>query len=494
MPVDLLKSARCCAEHLGLPMPDDRHAVSACLPLWAHNIGYEESDPMVMNALQAAYPRFCLHPLIKQLCSRFLDGTNSTGLPFASRNAAIRAIDYVTFHGVKQASIVEFPDQSVCGVSVQPADFATLKQYWQHAGENVSSRMAEQILDGKTATSCETSSRTAVRSTVANLHGTSEQNVFLFPSGMAAIACTWRTVTEFRTGSTVQFGFPYVDTLKIQQRFPASQHSFFPVGTDEDIGRLRQLCEASPPVAVFCEVPANPLLVTPDVRQLRELADKFGFLLIIDDTLGACCNLNVLPFADLVVTSLTKFFSGYGNVLAGSLVANPQGQHANRLRDLVSANFEELLADCDVEVLHHNSQDLEQRIRTINKNAGRLVRFLSEHPAVDSVCYPDEASPNYQLVARPGGGGGGLFSIVLKNAAAVTPTVFDRLEVCKGPNLGTNFTLCCPYTILAHYTELEFAEDCGVSRWLLRVSVGTEPYDDLQQRFESALATAETSQ
>jgi cystathionine gamma-synthase len=77
---------------------------------------------------------------------------------------------------------------------------------------------------------------------------------------------------------------------------------------------------------------------------------------------------------------------------------------------------------------------------------------------------------------------------VLTDAAIATPRMFDALEVCKGPNLGTHFTLCCPYTILAHYTELDFAERCGVSRWLLRISVGTESIDELERRFQSALS------
>ena len=69
----------------------------------------------------------------------------------------------------------------------------------------------------------------------------------------------------------------------------------------------------------------------------------------------------------------------------------------------------------------------------------------------------------------------------------MTPAVYDALEVCKGPNLGTNFTLCCPYTILAHYRELDFAEQCGVSRYLLRVSVGLEEAEWLKSRFREAL-------
>ncbi len=81
-------------------------------------------------------------------------------------------------------------------------------------------------------------------------------------------------------------------------------------------------------------------------------------------------------------------------------------------------------------------------------------------------------------------------SVLLKSPARTTPGVFDRLQVCKGPNLGTYFTLCCPYTILAHYNELDFVESCGVSRWLLRISVGNEPGNELLRRFESALAPA----
>ena len=65
---------------------------------------------------------------------------------------------------------------------------------------------------------------------------------------------------------------------------------------------------------------------------------------------------------------------------------------------------------------------------------------------------------------------------------------FDALRVSKGPNLGTSYTLACPFTILAHFNELQFAERCGVSRWLVRVAVGLEPAEELISRFGEALA------
>ena len=65
--------------------------------------------------------------------------------------------------------------------------------------------------------------------------------------------------------------------------------------------------------------------------------------------------------------------------------------------------------------------------------------------------------------------------------------MYDALRVSKGPSLGTNFTLVCPYPLLAHYKELEWASGCGVPSHLLRVSVGLEAIEELWQRFEQAL-------
>jgi cystathionine gamma-synthase len=127
-------------------------------------------------------------------------------------------------------------------------------------------------------------------------------------------------------------------------------------------------------------------------------------------------------------------------------------------------------------------------VAIINDNAAVLAERLQQHPAVAQVFYPSATVSN-QSGSRPDTSGrGGLMSIVLHNAALTTPAVFDRLQICKGPNLGTSFTLCCPYTLLAHYTELDEVEKYGVSRWLLRISVGTEPLEELWQRFSDALS------
>src|SRR5690606_41676148 len=92
----------------------------------------------------------------------------------------------------------------------------------------------------------------------------------------------------------------------------------------------------------------------------------------------------------------------------------------------------------------------------------------------------------YDPPRRPGGGYGILLSFVLK-ALPAAPAFCDRLQVSKGPSLGTDLTLACPYTLLAHYGELDWTEQCGVSRHLIRVSIGLENPDGLIRRFAEAL-------
>ena len=73
-----------------------------------------------------------------------------------------------------------------------------------------------------------------------------------------------------------------------------------------------------PILSLFCEFPSNPLLRSPDLEKLKELSDKYGFYIVIDETVGGFVNVETLPFADIVVSSLTKIFSGDSNVMGGS--------------------------------------------------------------------------------------------------------------------------------------------------------------------------------
>ena len=255
---------------------------------------------------------------------------------------------------------------------------------------------------------------------------------------------------------------------------------------------MRTLAAAEELGGVFCEMPSNPLLRCADIRAVADILAGSDVPLVVDDTVASSVNIALGKWADALTTSLTKFFSGVGDVMGGSVVLNSSSPRYAALKEAMSAVYEEdLLWWEDAVVMERNSRDFAQRVRRMGETAGGLAEHLRDHPAVDEVFYPKWETPEeFGAVRREGGGFGALFSIVLKDPERSSSKFFDALRVTKGPSLGTNYTLACPYTLLAHYPELEWAESCGVSRWLVRVSVGLEELPDLIERFDTALAVA----
>jgi len=139
-------------------------------------------------------------------------------------------------------------------------------------------------------------------------------------------------------------------------------------------------------------------------------------------------------------------------------------------------------------VLERHAGNFPERMRRHNESGLLIAERLRQHPAVERVWYPKwEFAEAYAAVRRPDGGWGALITFLPKNAAVNSPIVYDRLAFCKGPSLGTVFSLACPFTLLAHYTELDWAESCGVSRYLIRISVGLEDPQELWRRLDGAL-------
>lgn len=477
-------------EDLGVPLPDSPHACSVCLPTWSSVIGYEEGRPKVIKRLRTGYPRFFKHPVVERL---FADAKAEVAtkqeevIVLPTRLSVQRAHRWVERRAETAIRIASFHGLQVLVVPTkakQEADF-----YWRLSGEIVSSRQAQDFLDGKLRTG---SKSHLISRALSKLTGATPEDTFVFSSGMAAVTAVLRALPGMLHGKkTLQLEFPYVDSLKVQEHFghgvvylnEATGESF-----DEALMRIRQ-GEFS---GVFTEVPSNPLLRTVDLHRVSKACEDSGTPFIIDDSAAGPHNVQALRVADVVTGSLTKWISGEGDVMGGMASIRADSPVANALR----AGLKEDAAECsplyiaDAEVLLSNLKGYSKRMKTINASGNALAKWLSAHPAVADVWHPSLTNrENYDAIIRKGGGYGGLLSFVLKNVKK-TPKVYDALRLSKGPSFGTPFTLVCPYTQLAHYHELEWAEDCGVSPHLLRVSCGLEPLETVIAAFEEALAQA----
>ncbi|KAL4783962.1 pyridoxal phosphate-dependent transferase [Aspergillus varians] len=324
--------------------------------------------------------------------------------------------------------------------------------------------------------------------------GLGESDVFLFPTGMSSIFNSHRLLLKAKGSmKSVCFGFPYIDTLKILEKWGPGC-IFYGRGSSEDLDDLEsRLAGGERFLGLFTEFPGNPLLKAPDLKRIRALADKYGFSVVVDETVGSFLNINVLSHADIVVSSLTKIFSGDSNVMGGSAVLNPHGQYYQLLKDTFSREYEDNLWVEDVVFLERNSRDFVSRIEKINHTTEEITAMLKDSPLVKNVYYPkyNPSLPLYEAFRTPNGGYGGLFSVTFHSTAEAV-AFFDNLEVLKGPSLGTNFTLSCPYTLLAHYGELEWASSFGIEFDLVRISVGLEDALFLRARVQQALDAVAT--
>ncbi len=189
---------------------------------------------------------------------------------------------------------------------------------------------------------------------------------------------------------------------------------------------------------------------------------------------------------------------------------NPKGRHYAALKAHMAATYEDSYFDEDAIYMERNSRDFRRRIEAVDGNTLAVCELLRARSAaaassttpppraaVKDVYYPKwQTAENYDRCrvrgpgGQPTGGYGGLFSLTFTSAEA-SRAFFDVLPCMKGPSLGTNFTLACPYTILAHYAELDWAASWGVEEGLVRVSVGLEERQALLRAFEKALLAAE---
>ncbi|KAH3681371.1 hypothetical protein WICPIJ_007640 [Wickerhamomyces pijperi] len=548
------------SQAIGASIPNNTpHAVSVTLPTWEATVGYEEGEKWVTDKMKSGYPRFFIHSKIQELAAYLEEKYGREGekvFIFPSYNVAKRCREFIRNKSTKNPlptiRILQIStpkpktkdeetyraEAKIAIVFLPESEWSIAKQYWQHSGEGISSRLGEYVLQELQITTADPSkdnleyqtfieerfgrnlnlsfaqdAKLALRSRIAgNLGEHQEQqettaqkknrglklcedDVYLYPTGMAAIfnAHLVNISTNLPNAKSVCFGFPYVDTLNILKKFGPGVH-FFGFGDNESLLELEELLKSGERVQGFyCECPSNPLLKTPNLVKAKQLADTYNFPIIIDETVGNFLNIDVLPYADILVSSLTKVFSGDSNVMGGSLVLNPNSRYYPAFKEYLNNNFEDLYWGEDAIYLERNSRDFEKRSVKVNQNSEIIVNLLQNSPLIKDIYYPSLNSSNtleyYEKIKTPNGGYGGLISIVFHEPEAAR-CFFNALNLSKGPSLGTNFTLCCPYAILAHYTELDEVEKWGVDRNLVRISIGLEESTQLAQTFQDALAVA----
>ncbi|GAP90071.1 putative cystathionine gamma-synthase [Rosellinia necatrix] len=329
------------------------------------------------------------------------------------------------------------------------------------------------------------------------------QDIFLYPKGLSGIYAVARSLvpdaqpaqkSQAVIYGQVFFRWPYAETVKCVERSGWDNVIIYGHGTEADLDDLEGRLRSGERIQVlFCELPSNPQLASPDLHRIRRLADAYGFIVACDETLGTFVNVDILPYVDIAMTSLTKIFSGASDVMGGSVIVNRQSRFYQHVHSRLSATWEDILFPGDIGVLASNCRDFAERVRYCSRSASTIATLVSKHPAVARVYYPTlvPSRPLYERYRRRDAGYGYVLSIIFHDPCSAV-AFYDTLDVCKGTSIGANFTLAVPYAQLAHFRELDLAAANGIPRHIVRISVGIDDTQKLADRVERALMAAAT--
>ncbi len=495
---------------LGQRIPGSPHSVACSLPTLHDVVGYEEGRPEITRHIASGYPRFVIHSHARQLCEHLgrRPGLAGRSLWLVTSNAMARALAGHLGSGGPAAAMA-FCVDGIDGVAHTdtPELNARGKVFLQHIGGFLSSRAAEDHLVRLGVLPAVVPEKLFPGDAAAEIRrvlhrayaGVRDADLLLAPSGMNALHAAFRAINTLQAprGRTawVQLGWLYLDTIAVLRKFTADPaRDYLRHGDVTDLAGLERLfAEHGPRIAgLVIEAPTNPLIQTPDVAAVAALARRHGARLILDPAISSCFNVNLLPHADIVAQSLTKYTAHEGDVIAGALVINPVGPDANELRRLLPGLLEPVHAR-DLARLAAQIGMTEEVVARMNASTLRVAAFLEEHPAVQQIWWALQPATraNYLKVARTPQSVGAIISFTLRGDLA---KFYDRVRLPKGPSFGMQTTLISPFIYLAHYDlvtsvagRAELAAH-GIDPSLLRLSVGTEPVEDILATLAEALA------
>ncbi|PLR77897.1 cystathionine gamma-synthase [Bacillus sp. V3-13] len=226
--------------------------------------------------------------------------------------------------------------------------------------------------------------------------------------------------------------------------------------------------------AIFVETPTNPLMEQTDIASISDLAKKHGLLLIVDNTFYTpILQQPLLLGADIVIHSATKYLGGHNDVLAGLIVAKGDGLCESLAFHHNAAGA--VLSPFDSWLLIRGMKTLALRIEKHEKNAKKLVQYLSSHESVTDVLYP---------------GRGGMISFRIKDEKWVNPFLKKLSLITFAESLGgVESFITYPATQTHADIPEEIRIETGVCNRLLRFSVGIENADDLIEDLAQAFSS-----
>ncbi|NTU59376.1 MAG: aminotransferase class I/II-fold pyridoxal phosphate-dependent enzyme [Chlorobiaceae bacterium] len=328
--------------------------------------------------------------------------------------------------------------------------------------------------------------RSALESTLALLEN--GKHGLAFASGVAAMTAAMQVL---KPGDHIVAGCDiYGGTVRIFEQLMRPWGVETTYAASEETGSYLE-CIRPETRMIWLETPSNPLLQLSDIRALAEIANERNIVVAVDNTFSSPYFQRPLELgAHIVVHSTTKYIGGHSDVIGGAVVTSDEHLH-HAIRNYQGAAGA-VPGPWDCWLLLRGLKTLKIRMEEHQKNAMHLARSLERHPAVERVFYPGLPShPHHALAGSQMSGYGGMLTIDLKGGLPAVRKLIagTKLFILADSLGGVESLIASPAKMTLGALTQEQRLRRGCTDGLVRMSVGLENAEDLEEDLFNALAT-----
>lgn len=275
--------------------------------------------------------------------------------------------------------------------------------------------------------------------------------------------------------------------------------------------------------AIYLETLGNPNADIPDLDAISAIAKKHGLPVVVDNTFGTPYLFR--PFehgANIVVHSATKFIGGHGTTLGGIIVDGgnfdwkASGKYANiaaqnpsyhgisfadavgpaayvtYIRAILLRDEGACISPFNAFLLLQGTETLSLRLDRHVENTKKVVDFLKNHPKVEKVNHPSLTDhPDHALYEKyfPNGGAS-IFTFEIKGGKEAAWKFIDNLKIFSLLANVADVKSLVIHPASTTHSQLndEELKDQGISQSTIRLSIGTEHYEDIIADLEEGFA------
>lgn len=272
--------------------------------------------------------------------------------------------------------------------------------------------------------------------------------------------------------------------------------------------------------AIFIESLGNPKLDVLDIEAISEISKTNKIPLLVDNTVATPALLNPIKHgANIVIHSLTKYINGNGTALGGAIIdagtfdwtngkfpefTEPSaGYHGLVYSEVLKEaafiakvrieglrDFGAALSPYNAFQILQGLETLEIRIKKHSENALELAKWLQNRSEVAWVNYPGLSESNYFNLAKKylPEGQSGVLTFGLRGGFDTAKKVVDATKLFSLlANIGDTKSLIIHPASTTHQQLSDVQQEtAGVTKDLIRLSVGLEAFEDLTDDLEQA--------